>query len=974
MDISSTTASDSSPKFPSKEWFLKNKVLVGIVVIAVLLGTGVGIYFAVRPKDGGGTGGGGTGGGTDVGARKNGKWSEWSTECIKQGDQWVKTRTCLEEGKNGGLLCSQIDGGKTIQICEAIPGGWRTPDDSDAVCKLENGKWVKERFCDAPAPKYGGATCSGSNKVECTPVAGGWRTPPDSDAVCKLEDGKWMKERFCDAPVPKYGATCSGSNKVECTPLNGRWKTNFSDEICKVETDAQNKPIVDANGRTSYYKTIICENPKYGGAPCPTRTETGVEVSGDKARIKCLSTDGVWTNFSTCETQGSNSVKTRTCTLATHGGLPCVADYPLVNLVENDDSGYIVSASSTDPGLSTYKPASAFDGNINTMWHSHDSNNSNRYDAFDGTYKGAIITTAENNTTYRGEWIQIKFPPSTIHTLFQAIGIKITPRQDSGLWARRSPRNFVLLGSELGSKWTVIYDNTLLDGIKDWTQSTKTLYFPIPASKGYTFYRLVVTRVGNDCPDQKEVFQVRSNGITYNLTRTEADAVCTKYGATIATPEQLQTDFNAGADWCSFGWLSDNTMRFPINTTLIQGCSTVPKVQQGVSGNGKADVNCYGIKPNKPQGTDYIHPFNQTFYGKPCDRKSVQIAELRIIGTPFITPNSDPTEPVLQTTEKIPCDADCRLNDWQPACVKEGNDWKQNRTVSSQPVGAGKACSTDLKRNCPGTATNWSAWGAFARNQTTYGKPSSKENLTKEFSIGNTYDTGNKQVAYVELADNQGCSSDTTEYDSTNRICYKTRNVWGEWGSCELSSPNGRWQRKRTATTGQTQLEDCNPVGEWKDLPDYPFRIHMLADSGFRVDWSGNKRNNRDDQPQKKFVLKWPDADGDPNRQLFIRDSQNKWAFPPVHCGVGSTHHECEIADALGYNTDSARLQGYQRIKGNIESRDYRFFYNPTTHQIRPEGNPNRCLNIMGYNYDAEIGFRDCDVNNDGQRFKIFPA
>lgn len=973
MDISSTTASDSSPKFPSKEWFLKNKVLVGIVVIVVLLGTGVGIYFAVRPKDGGGgTGGGGTGEGTDVSARKNGKWSEWSTECIKQGDQWVKTRTCLEEGKNGGLLCSQIDGGNTIQICEAIPGGWRTPADSDVVCKLEDGKWVKERFCDAPAPKYGGATCSGSNKVECTPLAGGWRTPPDSDAVCKLEDGKWMKERFCDAPVPKYGATCSGSNKVECTPLNGRWKTNFSDEICKVETDAQNKPIVDANGRTSYYKTIICENPKYGGAPCPTRTETGVEVSGDKARIKCLSTDGVWTNFSTCETQGSNSVKTRTCTLATYGGLPCVADYPLVNLVENDDSGYIVSASSTDPGLSTYKPASAFDGNINTMWHSHDSNTTNRYDSLDGTYKGAIITTAENNNTYRGEWIQIQFPPSTIHTSFQAIGIKITPRQDSGLWARRSPRNFVLLGSIAGSTWTVIYDNTLLDGIKDWTQSAKTLYFPIPASKGYTFYRLVITRVGNDC-QEKEVFQVRSNGITYNLTRTEADAVCTKYGATIATPAQLQTDYNAGADWCSFGWLSDNTMRFPINTTLIQGCSTVPGVVQGVSGNGKADVHCYGIRPNNPQGSDYIHPFNQTFYGKPCDRKSVQIAELRIIGTPFITPTSDPTKPVLQTTEKIPCDTDCRLTDWQPACVKEGNEWKQNRTVSSQPVGAGKACSTDLKRNCPGTATNWSAWGAFRVNNAYQktGNPSQFVSANDAYYLENSV---YKQVAYVVLGDNQGCPSDSTYYDSTSRTCFKYRNVFGDYGECKLV--DGSWKEARTNNiTGLPDYRTCTPTSNWQYLPEGRFKI-KIKDQNLHLGYGS--RRTVGGRPYNGGSSRWAVTVNTDGGQTFSRgigsttDPRDKY----IYATIWGENNFTDVVSAWGHD-NTAQAVFIDGRPTEVGTNDGLFSYDNNTGMISPNTNaqtPGKlCLQVEDFADNRLVYMRACNPSEAKQRFEIKP-
>jgi hypothetical protein len=860
-DTPSTTTSDSSPKFPSKEWFLKNKVLVGIVVIVVLLGTGVGIYFAVRPKSGtagGGGSGGGSGGSTDTGARKNGKWSDWSAECVKQGDQWVKTRTCLEEGRNGGLLCSQIDGGKTTQICEAIPGGWRTPDDSDAVCKLEDGKWVKERFCDAPAPKYGGAACSGPNKVECTPVAGGWRTPADSDAVCKLEDGKWVKERFCDAPAPKYGATCSGSNKVECTPQNGRWKTNFSDEICKVETDAQQKPIVDSAGRTTYYKTIICEEPKYGGAPCPTRTETGVDVSGGKARIKCQRNDGVWAQFSDCNLEGNNSVKTRTCTLPQYGGLPCVADYPLVNLVENDDSGYIVSASS-EHTADAWKACRAFDGNIQSCWHSNVMTNSNLYDAFDGTYKGTILTTVDNKTTYRGEWIQIRFPLSTIHTSFQAIGIKITPRQDSDAWARRSPRNFVLLGSLGGSSWTVIYDNTLLDGIKDWTQSAKTIYFPTPASRGYIFYRLVVTRVGNDCPSQQ-----------------------------------------------------------------------------------------------------------------PCDRNSVQIAELRIIGTPFVTPNSDSTNP-LQTTEKIPCDTDCRLSDWQPACVKEGNDWKQNRTVSVQPVGTGKACSTDLKRNCPGTATNWSAWGAFKVNNVYQktGNPSQFSSSNDAYYLENSV---YKQVAYVVLGDNQGCPSDSTSYDATSRTCFKYRNVFGDYGECHLV--NGSWKKARTNNiTGLPDYTDCTPDSNWQYFPQGKFKI-KIKDQNLHLGYG--PRRSVGGRPYNRGSSRWAVTVNTDGGQVFSRgvgsttDPRDKY----LYVSPWNNNNFTDVVSAWG-NDNTGQVLFLDGIPTDVGTNDGLFSYDNNTGMISPNTNtqtPGRlCLHVEDFVDNRLVYTRACNPSEAKQRFEIKP-
>jgi len=821
-DTPSTTTSDSSPKFPSKEWFLKNKVLVGIVVIVVLLGTGVGIYFAVRPKSGtaGGEGSGGAGGLTDTGARKNGKWSNWSAECVKQGDQWVKTRTCLEEGKNGGLLCSQIDGGKTTQICEAIPGGWRTPADSDAVCKLEDGKWMKERFCDDPAPKYG-------------------------------------------------GATCSGSNKVECTPQNGYWTPSFNETTCKVETDAQGKPIVDSTGRTNYYKTITCIDPQYGGSPCPARTETGVVVSGGKARIKCGHTDGVWTQFSTCALDNSdNSVKTRTCTLPTLGGLPCVDYYPLMNLVNDDDSGYVVSASSVHPA-EAWKASRAFDGNIQTCWHSNEQSSSNLYDSLDGTYKGATLTTAGNGTAYRGEWIQIQFPPSTIHTRFQAVGIKITPRQDA--WSTRSPRNFVLLGSNPSTltnitSWTVIYDNTLLDGIKDWTASAKTIYFPTSASSGYTIYRLVITRVGNT---------------------------------------------------------------------------------------------------------------------------SVQIAELKIIGTPFVTADSTGKLP-LQVEEKIPCNQDCRVSDWKPACEKSGDAWKQNRDIVSQPVGTGKSCPT-LTRNCPGTATNWSAWGAFKVNNSNQSTGTVSQFVNKS-SYTDT-DGKSKQVRYIQLGDNQGCPSDSTSV--VGNMCYQVRNLWTEYSECSLPDPNGSWIQTRTnLETNEKDNRACTMTPTWGKPPDYQFRVkvnntdwRLSADCGIGNACQIEHRNNgmhgrgfvcmKAQQDRGQIFRSGAGLGWTGEKQNYIQIDKSNAVYDACVTGDGCTLDFVPWCRNWQDPNKGSRLVINGSALSAKDDSTNAWEYAPNTKQFRLKSNFDdnlRCLTSLGnYGDSNTIGLAVCDPNDKNQRFEAIP-
>jgi len=106
--------------------------------------------------------------------------------------------------------------------------------------------------------------------------------------------------------------------------------------------------------------------------------------------------------------------------------------------------------------------------------------------------------------------------------------------------------------------------------------------------------------------EQSEVFNVSGNEYTYD----EAAAVCAAYDADLATQDQVTTAYDAGAEWCGYGWTQGGMALFPTQQSTWQllqsetdpakrtGCG-----RPGVNGgyfdpSNKFGVNCYGVKPH----------------------------------------------------------------------------------------------------------------------------------------------------------------------------------------------------------------------------------------------------------------------------------------------------------------------------------------------------------------------------------------
>ena len=128
----------------------------------------------------------------------------------------------------------------------------------------------------------------------------------------------------------------------------------------------------------------------------------------------------------------------------------------------------------------------------------------------------------------------------------------------------------------------------------------------------------------NKSSSNGEVFHVAGNKFTYE----DARKTCSRYGARLATYNEIEKAYNNGANWCNYGWSEDQMAYFPTQQKVINELKKLPGHEhscgrQGVNGGFIANpaikfgANCFGKKPKATQkDKDYMHSVNHTTIDK----------------------------------------------------------------------------------------------------------------------------------------------------------------------------------------------------------------------------------------------------------------------------------------------------------------------------------------------------------------------
>ena len=122
---------------------------------------------------------------------------------------------------------------------------------------------------------------------------------------------------------------------------------------------------------------------------------------------------------------------------------------------------------------------------------------------------------------------------------------------------------------------------------------------------------------------KKHVFNIPGNYYNYD----NAKAICTSYGAKLATYQQVEDSYENGGEWCNYGWSEGQNALFPTQQKTFDNLQKIkghehdcgrPGINGGYIANPevKFGVNCYGNKPkiNKEEEElmKTVSPYPQT--------------------------------------------------------------------------------------------------------------------------------------------------------------------------------------------------------------------------------------------------------------------------------------------------------------------------------------------------------------------------
>ena len=129
---------------------------------------------------------------------------------------------------------------------------------------------------------------------------------------------------------------------------------------------------------------------------------------------------------------------------------------------------------------------------------------------------------------------------------------------------------------------------------------------------------------------RKQVFNIPKNTYVYD----DAKAMCTAYGARLATYKEVEDSYEGGGEWCNYGWSDGQMALFPTQQKTYDHLQTTKGHENdcgrpGVNGgfianpNLRFGVNCYGKKPKMTQAEEDLMA-TQPIYPRTVDELELE--------------------------------------------------------------------------------------------------------------------------------------------------------------------------------------------------------------------------------------------------------------------------------------------------------------------------------------------------------------
>lgn len=120
--------------------------------------------------------------------------------------------------------------------------------------------------------------------------------------------------------------------------------------------------------------------------------------------------------------------------------------------------------------------------------------------------------------------------------------------------------------------------------------------------------------------NKNQVFNIPGNYYNYD----NAKAVCSAYGARLATYKEVEDTYNDGGEWCNYGWSQEQMALFPTQLDTYNNLQNIkghehdcgrPGVNGGYIANPEVrfGVNCYGHKPKMTEEEEEIMKTTTTY-------------------------------------------------------------------------------------------------------------------------------------------------------------------------------------------------------------------------------------------------------------------------------------------------------------------------------------------------------------------------